>query len=478
MQSEEAFQGIVKAELDGVAFGDARRSRRAVTIAERLASNPSSSLPDAMGTRADAEALYRHLSSSQVTSEAILQPHMARTVERVEAESTVFAVSDTTEFQFGGETLRNGLGPINTKAQGFLAHVVLAVSSDGSRRPLGLLDVNVWARRELKNIRRRKQNTQSRNDPGRESLKWERGMWTARNKTFRTSLIHVADRDGDMYDLLVHLTEQRERFIIRAAQNRALVSAVDGVQERLLETVRALPTMYQTDVPVGSRPDDKNRPAALKKKHPKRGCRTARLSFSSKVVRLRRPEQCASALPAALELTVVHVIERTPPAGEQPVEWTLLTSERASTPQEVAFVVNGYRTRWVVEEFFKAIKTGCAFESRQLESFWTLSNLFAYVLVIAYSMLVLRSTLQQGKREPASSVVTPLQLKVLRGCPESALKSKPSARDVLMAIAGLGGHLKSNGDPGWQVLSRGWRKLLEYERGFKIAISLGRCDQS
>ncbi len=32
----------------------------------------------------------------------------------------------------------------------------------------------------------------------------------------------------------------------------------------------------------------------------------------------------------------------------------------------MAFVVEGYRTRWLVEEFFKTRKTGCAFESKHL----------------------------------------------------------------------------------------------------------------
>jgi hypothetical protein len=35
---------------------------------------------------------------------------------------------------------------------------------------------------------------------------------------------------------------------------------------------------------------------------------------------------------------------------------------------QVAAVVDHYRGRWTIEEFFKAIKTGCALEARQLES--------------------------------------------------------------------------------------------------------------
>jgi hypothetical protein len=48
----------------------------------------------------------------------------------------------------------------------------------------------------------------------------------------------------------------------------------------------------------------------------------------------------------------------------------------------------------------------------------------------------------------------------------------------MMAIAGLGGHLKSNGDPGWLVLGRGMHDLLLLELGWRARVRGGRYDQS
>ena len=56
------------------------------------------------------------------------------------------------------------------------------------------------------------------------------------------------------------------------------------------------------------------------------------------------------------------------------MEWVLWTSEPVETAEQVAQVVDGYRTRWLIEEYFKALKTGCAFEERQLRSIRTLTN--------------------------------------------------------------------------------------------------------
>jgi hypothetical protein len=37
------------------------------------------------------------------------------------------------------------------------------------------------------------------------------------------SLIHVADRESDIYELLVRLTAKKQRFILRAAQDRGVI---------------------------------------------------------------------------------------------------------------------------------------------------------------------------------------------------------------------------------------------------------------
>jgi hypothetical protein len=223
------------------------------------------------------------------------------------------------------------------------------------------------------------------------------------------------------------------------------------------------------EVPLSARQNKGN--AKQDKAFPARRSRMAQLSFAARSVILRRPARIDSSFPAELMVNVVHVLELGPPVGEPPVEWVLLTTEPIGTEQEITFVVDGYRTRWVIEEFFKTTKTGCAFESRQLESFGTLTNLLAYVLVVAYAMLLLRAASRTGQDEPADAILTTKQLKLLRAVTRK-LPAEPTVREALYALAGLGGHLKNNGDPGWRTLSKGWRKLLAYEMGYDLAAAL------
>jgi hypothetical protein len=463
---------VVKEELEGVKLGDERRSKRAMAIAERLAESPESSLPAAMGDRAAVEALYRHLASDEATLEAVLAPHVAKTMQRVAALDTVYAVADTTNFVFSGDAERQGLGPINGKDQGFLAHLTLAVAPD--RMPLGVLGVQVWSRSE----RREKRDFWSRrNDHRRESLRWARGMMQTQEQLGDDAqrLVHVADREGDIYELLAALVHQKQRFIVRAAQDRRLVPLDKDDEAYLFDAAQCTRTAFVLDVPLSAR--KRSRLPERSKTFPGRRERVAQLSFAARTVTMRRPLHGTAKLPPSITINIVHVFELGPPLGEPPVEWLLLTNEPVRTDAEIQQVVAGYRARWVIEEYFKAVKTGCAFESRQLESAHTLQALLAYTLIVAYALLLLRSLSRTGRDEDASILLSPVQLSVLRA-KNRKLPAHPTVRQALLAIAEMGGHLKNNGDPGWRTLSKGWAKLVALAEGYELARALGRSDQS
>ncbi len=152
------------------------------------------------------------------------------------------------------------------------------------------------------------------------------------------------------------------------------------------------------------------------------------------------------------------------------MEWLLFTTLPVDSEKQVATVVDNYRARWTIEEFNKALKTGCAYESREFESLHALLIVLAMSLPIACELLWLRSRARHDPDAPATEVVTTQQLKILRLLGSRNVPSKATARDALWAIAGLGGHLKRNGEPGWLVLYRGMQTLLNYEAGFEAGL--------
>ena len=173
----------------------------------------------------------------------------------------------------------------------------------------------------------------------------------------------------------------------------------------------------------------------------------------------------------------MRVWEPSPPNGEPPVSWTLYTTEPIETAQQLLAVVDYYRSRWVIEEFFKALKTGCNFEKRQLESYHALSLALAMFIPIAWRLLLLRSVSRKAPDAPARVIVTDVQLQLLRHRLKLA-EIPQTAQAAAYAVAKLAGHLKRNGDPGWLSLGQGLEILVTMEAGWKAAMAAQRSDQS
>ena len=174
----------------------------------------------------------------------------------------------------------------------------------------------------------------------------------------------------------------------------------------------------------------------------------------------------------------MHVRDIEAPKGQEPIEWILLTTLPVDTVSQVELVIDCYRRRWLIEEFFKVIKTGCAYESRQLESKHALLNALALFIPIAWRWLTLRYLAREAPDTEGTAVLSERQIRILLARGRLPLTKKPSIRERLLAVAGEGGHIKNNGDPGWQVLARGYEKLLYIELGFALAEAQKRCDQS
>jgi hypothetical protein len=233
--------------------------------------------------------------------------------------------------------------------------------------------------------------------------------------------------------------------------------------------VRNLEGMTEREGPLS--PRKRSRAPATRRIHPARDGRIAKLSFRATAVEVRRPENLAKQLPKSLALHLVHVLELEPPEGHPPVEWTLLTTESVDTIEGVLRIVDIYRARWTIEELFKALKTGCAFEQRQFRSYDALRRLLAVMLPVAWRLLRIRTAARIEPDRPGSDLLTAVQLKVLAATSKRVvLPAAPSAAQVLLAIAGLGGHLKRNGQPGWITLGRGFDTLLAYEIGYRAAL--------
>jgi hypothetical protein len=463
----------LSAEFSDVRFGDERLKSRLLRIASSVAAAPSDSFPQLCGSDSELEGVYRFFSNARVTSESILTPHRGAALKRG-GEGDILVLHDTTGFAFRGGSARKGLGRLQRSGrtqsrQGFFGHFAFAVAADGSRQPLGLIGLNTFVRDEAPVGPTTGRLTSKRKH--KEALRW---VALAEDvHSFKQNAIHVMDREADSYENHQRLLACGIRFVIRGRIGWARVGERKGVQDTLPELAAQTPIRLTREVLVSRRAP--NSVGALNKNHPPRKERRAKLTVRAARVQIRRPHYLGrrNSDDSPIALNVVCVEEVNPPRGEESVSWMLLTNERIGTRQEIERIVDAYRARWMIEEFFKALKTGCAFEKRQLESLAALRNALAVFSVVAWRLLLLRSVARATPTRPAEAVATQRQLRLLRALPEIAprfadviVPARATASDVLQAIAKLGGHLKSNGPPGWQVIGRGYDSLLLLELGW------------
>lgn len=469
----EALVMKVAGEVEDSDLGDPRRDDRLLRVSMLMAAKPNKSFPKIARSSADLEAIYRLLGNEHVDHHAILAPHVAKTVERARSSGDVFlAVHDTTQAAFKGDARAKRLGAVANGSSGFFIHGTLAVSADGSRSPLGVLGLRPFARPQVpkrktkknpdQKARRSKAVVRSRNkkQSDKETDRWRvAAVETQELVGADTRCIHVMDREGDSFPLLASLKEASCSFVIRAKHDRILEdglklwAAMDEVQGDVFREVALSKRRFI------------NRQFA----HPQRSSRVAALHIRSRRVTIPRPEAAQTEV-AELSLFVVQVYEPRPPDGEPAVEWTLLTSEPIHCMEDAARIVDWYRARWVIEEYFKCLKTGCGYEERQLESEHTLFNALAIFAPIAWGLLALRNAARDHPNASAAELFSRDQLMLLRSISERyKLPRSPTLRDVMLAIASLGGHIKNNGDPGWQTLAEGYQEFLGAERGWRAA---------
>jgi hypothetical protein len=469
MKKAVSFAPDVAAEFASVSLGDARLDARLKRIVALVAVDPAESFPDQMSSVADREALYRFLANPKVTVATVLGGHLRQTRERLRERGIVRVVHDTTTFRFVGD--REGLGETRGGGKGFLGHVALALAADETREPFGVVGVHPFIHKDAVAHRgrtpsQRVEATRAKPRAAKESARWEQmALQVSTALPDGVHAIHVMDQEADDYDALAALAQAQLRYVIRANPQRQTTDAKQTVHEVL---ARQPATVFRT---VRLTPRSERKAERTRGRHPARDERDATLHLRWGAVTLGRRQYSASPTPT-LSLWAVHVVEPHPPHGEAPIEWMLFTSDRVDTADDATAVVDHYRARWVIEDYFKALKTGCAFEKRQLTTFDGLVRALAIFIPMAWRLLALRHLGRAASALPVARFVDAEQLRLLRQLLEQRrnhLPSRPTIRDVMLGIAALGGHITNNGDPGWLVLGRGLTRLLDAEVGWRLA---------
>jgi hypothetical protein len=446
-------------ELQGAELGDPRRLARLERVLEAFYARPNASVPQACGPSwAAIKGAYRLLSHQSLSIADILAPHYSSTVERMGERPVVLAVQDTTSLNYSAHPATSGLGTIGSDADGALGlevHSTLAITPGGL--PLGLIDVQAWAR-DGDNFGK-KHSRRKRPIEDKESYKWLASFEAAAHAQRlcpQTQVVSVGDREADVFELF-ELTLSRHdhpALLVRASQDRR----VGGATALLWQSVESQPRLGIHEIHI-------NRTAT-------RAAREARLSIHACAVELRPPLNGPSGR-APLRLWAILAREEHAPEGATALEWLLLTTIETRTCAEAIQKLDWYAQRWGIEVFHRTFKTGCQIEDRQFGTATGLLNCLGVDMIVAWRILYLTRLGREVPDIACTAVFTDDEWQSLCRVshPNKPVPSEPPAlNDAILMVAKLGGYIGRNADgpPGVEPIWIGLTRLFDISMCWRL----------
>ena len=458
---EETFGSRNFGALD---LGDRRRTERLVGAVDVMCRHPGGTLPNKLNRPADLRAFYRLMRRPEVTHEVLLRGHADYTRAAIAAlgSGVVLILHDATELDYTAKTtVAEQLSQIGQGThRGYICHNSLAVRAD-TGAVLGLTSQLLHQRADVPKGETVKDKRQRQN---RESRLWVRGAQASGPAPAGVLCVDVSDSLSDTFEYLAYELAHGRHFVVRQREDRRLEEPVAG-HDYLEAAVRALPPMGERPLRVLASPGRSARRTVV------------RLAFTP--VRVAVPgKHHGEYAKEPLALWAVRVWEPDTPAGEEPLEWILLTDLPVAREADAHERVGWYERRPIVEEYHKGMKTGCAVETMQFDKVERLEPAITVVSVVTTTLLQLRDAARAPDADErlATEVIGTDYVQVLAAHYGNRLGQRPTVLKFFMHVARLGGHQnrKCDGFPGWLTLWRGWARLQAMVDGFHAAHPKGK----
>ena len=459
-------------EMKSVDLGDKRRNRRLIELVSSMAAVPSKSIPSAVnGGHNETTAAYRLFDNGALAFENILEPHIDTTYQRVAEQDVVIVVQDTTELDLTRPRVQvEGAGPLDgTSRFGELLHPLVAFTPSGT--PLGTLYAQLWTREPgCSQAKDRKKLPIEE----KESLRWletHRHAQEIAQEQPDTNFVCVADSEADIFEVIECDQDSPDNFqwIIRSCYDRLVVSDDPEGPTHLHQHLLESPVLYSKQISIRGR--EKKLACDKRARNQPRVTRECKVEVRAATVTLNNPYRSDR----KLRPTTVHavfVLEKDAPEGDVPVSWLLLTNMPISTEEEVELVISFYCIRWMIEIYFRTLKSGSRIEKRRFETIERFERCLAVSMIVAWRTFY---TTRIGRELPdisCEAVFTadewqPVYQLVTNQEPPS---TPPSLRRMVRLIARLGGYVDRSRDdePGTDTVMRGMERLHDISACWRI----------
>lgn len=413
------MEGVAEAswaekEFGGAALGDARLSKRLVSIAAAKAQKPSRAFTGvAKGDWPAVKAYYRLIDTpeeSAVTMPNILQPHRDRTIRRMKGQQTVLAIQDGCDLDYNNLAQCDGLVEIGAnqtgaKSRGLHLHSTFAVTSKGL--PLGVLR----ARFLVPKLKALEDDRPTAAIPIEEKKTY---CWIEHHRDLveiaadmpNTRVVNVCDREADFFELFdEQRSNPRVELLVRAKHNRNLTEE----PFKLFEAVRRTPVQSRVRVHL---PRQSARPKRSKQKaRPGRSARVADLAVRFTRIQIQPSSYCKDKKP--IDVWMLHALEENAPPQTKAVEWFLLTTIDITSAQDAEQCLRWYCLRWRIEDWHRVLKSGCRIEDIAHETAERLRRAIAINLVIAWRIMLMTLLGRDTPELAAEVLFSDIEIRVL-----------------------------------------------------------------
>jgi Transposase DNA-binding len=451
--SEVSLDRWAGQEFGGAGIADVRWGQRLVKMAAQAARSPAGRVSETFVRGDERQGAYGLLESKAVDAAAVGQAMFEATARRCAGEDFVFCPVDGTSLTLTDHGISKGFGPIGSRASGGRGLKVMnamVLSSDGV--PLGVSSQRWWTRPARKRAKHRDQLGPDK----KETRHWLEAMKQTREVMEKhapdTRCWFQLDREGDAWPMLLEAGAGKHWFTIRSSWDRRVRSpGGEKTQLRSLLANQPVRTTYVLQVKATA----------------KRRARAATLVVRAATVTLDiRDKRDGKRFSCTLNVVQARELGTTP-AGEKPLDWTLLTNRPIETTRNLTDVIFGYSMRWRIEELHRTWKSGaCRVEETQLRSASAVIKWATILMAVAVRIERIKQLSRETPELPASEEFSPAEIKAVillrfgkRG--KAKLVSPPQAPTIAQLtlwIAELGGYTgrtSSGGPPGSIVIARG-----------------------
>ncbi|MHB1949443.1 MAG: IS4 family transposase [Gammaproteobacteria bacterium] len=444
-------------------FNDHRLTSRFKNILLAMSKKAQQTIGSTFNSWGDTKACYRFIGNEKVTNEIMLSSHKNETINRILQEKTkILLIQDTTYFDYNARAKTSGLDSVMRQSKsgeaikGLMLHNTMAITTSGI--PLGIIDQRYIDRKEFHEKESRKFRYCNNPIELKESFRWIQVIQDAHGfMPEKKDVVHVADREADIYELYRDVADLNEHFIIRASVNRSINKEKrrEAPKEKLFDKLETMKAQGKISIKL--------------QVNNKKKFRTANLSIIYTSVSIPPPPNKTMTkdgkhLPF-VTVQAIMAIERNPPKLVKPIKWLIITNLEIGNIEQAIEKVTWYSYRWNIEIFHKILKSGCSVEKVQLRNAERLKKYITLKSIVAWRIFWLTRVLNKFENQSCDLVLSEKEWHILYQKINKKKPSKipPTVKEVYYWIAKLGGYIgrKSDSPPGIISIWRGWTRLMD-----------------